>query len=133
FTMELLDGSDFVRFVRRDAGDGSAAELTTDGIVRAVAGRGQLVDAVATIHAAGMLHRDIKPSNVMVCSSEAGEHHRVVLLDFGLMTPVELGATPSSRRQLAGTPARMPPEQLWGEALGPSSDWYGVGMLLYEA
>jgi len=134
FTMELLEGVDFVQFVRGQAPGADGAELPPEAFERAIAALGQLVDGVAAIHTAGILHRDIKPSNVLVCPSDTSEGQRVVLLDFGLVSPVALRSDPESGRgQLAGTPARMPPEQLWGEAVGPPSDWYGVGMLLYEA
>jgi tRNA A-37 threonylcarbamoyl transferase component Bud32 len=135
FTMELLAGGDFIQFVRGGAdGEGSAATLGEAGVARAIGGLGQLADGVAAIHAAGMLHRDIKPSNVVVCPRDGDEPERVVLLDFGLVAPVTARADPASvRNHLAGTPARMPPEQLWGEALGPASDWYAVGVLLYQA
>jgi eukaryotic-like serine/threonine-protein kinase len=131
FTMELLEGVDFVRFVRGDGSAPTAGSLPQDALARVVGGFGQLVEGVAAIHAAGMLHRDIKTSNVMVCPAEAGERHRVVLLDFGLVTSVAPRAGTSA--EFAGTPASMPPEQLWGQPLSAASDWYGVGTLLYEA
>ncbi|MEJ7596348.1 MAG: AAA family ATPase [Kofleriaceae bacterium] len=88
----------------------------------------QLVSAIHSLHGAGILHLDVKPSNVLVTPSG-----RVVVLDFGLATRFrgrELDAAESVT--MRGTPAYMAPEQM-GEGMGEASDWYGVGVLLYEA
>ena len=108
-TMESIDGRDFLAEVQ--AGTPLAALLP------------QLVAGVAALHAAGKLHRDLKPSNVLV--TRAG---RVVILDFGLVQ--ECGGP---RGELVGTPAYMAPELLLGAAPTPASDWYSVGVMLYEA
>ena len=87
----------------------------------------QLVDAVQALHDLGCLHRDIKPSNVLV----TGEG-RLVLLDLGLVTwtaPSEA----SVERYVAGTAAYMSPEQAAAKPLTEASDWYSVGIMLYEA
>src|SRR5262249_49285021 len=90
----------------------------------------QLVAGVAALHDHGKLHRDIKPSNALV--SRDG---RVVLMDFGLL--VEPNAPDPYRtfdRGLVGTPAYLAPEQAMTPAhTSTASDWYSVGVLLYEA
>ncbi|MEO8840761.1 MAG: AAA family ATPase [Kofleriaceae bacterium] len=89
----------------------------------------QLVGAIQSLHLAGILHLDVKPSNVLITPSG-----RVVVLDFGLAARLdgrELDV-PDQAGSMRGTPAYMAPEQV-GEGMGEPSDWYGVGVLLYEA
>jgi eukaryotic-like serine/threonine-protein kinase len=85
----------------------------------------QLSEGVRALHEAGKLHCDLKPSNVLV--ELAG---RVVILDFGLVTDSDVA--PESAF-LAGTPEYMSPEQAIGLALSTASDWYSVGVMLFEA
>jgi serine/threonine protein kinase/tetratricopeptide (TPR) repeat protein len=92
---------------------------------------GQLADGVAALHRAGIVHRDLKPSNVMVA-----DDGRVVILDFGLATELPHGhASPEAEEEdgLTGTAAYMAPEQVSGTRGAPASDWYAVGVMLYEA
>ncbi len=89
----------------------------------------QLVDGVNALHGAGHLHRDIKPSNVLVTADE-----RVVILDFGVVAELTASGVRSDREgRLVGTPAYMSPEQGVGAAIDEASDWYSVGVILYEA
>ncbi len=164
FTMEFLDGTDFLSHVRpstnaatladalatvdvQEAANNrpsaraypssrSARKLDCDRLRRALP---QFVEGVAGLHQLGMLHRDIKPSNVMVT-----REGRVVLLDFGLVRPALSGESTSGRITLeapttasataiVGTPEYMSPEQSLGDSLGPASDWYSVGTVLYES
>ncbi len=74
---------------------------------------------------AGIVHRDVTPRNVLL-DDEGG----VRLIDFGIAAPVQ---APGGRREVFGSPGHMPPEQLRGDALGPSADVFAVGALLIEA
>jgi len=88
---------------------------------------GQLVGAVQFLHRAGKLHRDIKPSNVMVSGQG-----RVVLCDFGLVT-ASTGDERTVDERVLGTPTYMSPEQGAAGDVTEASDWYSVGVMLYEA
>jgi serine/threonine protein kinase len=104
----------------------------------------QLVEGLLAVHDAGLLHRDIKPSNVLVRPDGL-----VVILDFGLVTDVVTApddpGTPASPDghasappglsdfAVVGTIDYMSPEQAAGQPLGPASDWYSVGVMLYQA
>lgn len=152
FTMDLIDGVDFLAFVRPGAHTHCAhppTELQIDGPVeehklpssevvvvqgparfdRLRDGLRQLAEGVAALHEAGWLHRDLKPSNVLVTPER-----RVVILDFGLGAELEQGGLHhASSTNLLGTAAYMSPEQAAGRTVTPASDWYSVGVILYEA
>ncbi len=121
FTMEHVDGVPFVDFVR------PTDDRTLD-LARLRAAFPQLVEAVATIHAAGKLHCDLKPSNVLVVPDTG----RVVVLDFGLVTEIDAPLWTQSR-SISGTVAFMSPEQASGDHLTEASDWYSLGVMLYQA
>ncbi len=125
-TMELVNGEDLLDWVR-------PADRSTRGFTRAFDevrlrnAFGELCDGLMALHAAGMLHRDVKPSNVMVARDG-----RVVVLDFGFVVHLGL-ADGHGSSTLVGTPAYMSPEHVTGAPFTEASDWYCVGLLLYEA
>lgn len=81
--------------------------------------------ALAAAHEAGIVHRDLKPDNVLFRADGAA-----VLTDFGLArTEDDPG---SSATRCAGTPLSMAPEQVLGDPLGPATDLYALGVLLYR-
>ncbi len=124
FTMELVGGVSFVDYARGQDGAG----LRADRLVHALR---QLIDGVSALHRRGKLHRDIKPSNVLVTPEG-----RVVILDFGLIAealPPDARLRTDARHVRGGTPAYMSPEEASGAMPSEASDWYGVGVTLYEA
>ncbi|MDX2019606.1 MAG: protein kinase [Deltaproteobacteria bacterium] len=86
-----------------------------------------LTAGVLGLHELGILHRDLKPSNVLVHDGHA------VILDFGLVATGVTDAHQSADGALTGTPAYMSPEQARGAPITTASDWYAVGVMLYEA
>jgi len=78
-------------------------------------------------HEAGILHRDIKPSNILV--TEAGVPK---LADFGIAKGTDETVDLTDSGALLGTISYASPEQLSGDSLGPSSDLYSLGCVLYE-
>jgi eukaryotic-like serine/threonine-protein kinase len=117
FVMEHAPGVDLRKYVR---GTHRAANLP-----KLYACLTQMLDALECLASAGIVHRDLKPSNVIV----SDEGH-VKLLDFGLAGASD---TPDfTAAMLAGTPTYMSPEQIDGRVLGPASDLYGLGVIVYE-
>ena len=132
FTMELIDGWDFLEYCREEPQKDSreAPEATPPpDMERLRAAMRELATGLVALHREGKLHCDIKPSNIRV--SREG---RVVLLDFGLVQELFRGAGDLTvDAELTGTPAYMSPEQAAGQRLNEATDWYAVGVILYEA
>ncbi|MCB8920543.1 MAG: protein kinase [Ardenticatenaceae bacterium] len=88
-------------------------------------------------HAYNIVHRDIKPANIMLRREEklaqlTGVSPFVaVLTDFGVARMLE-GMQLTGTGATIGTPDYMSPEQARGDAAGPTSDVYALGILLYE-
>nr|WP_234009176.1 serine/threonine-protein kinase [Deinococcus sp. NW-56] len=89
-----------------------------------------LLDALAHVHAQGVIHHDLKPENVLLCGGErrAGA---VRLTDFGLSHARFLPECHGAETRL-GTPQYMAPEQFAGVRGDPRSDLYAVGAILFE-
>jgi tetratricopeptide (TPR) repeat protein len=143
YTMRFVRGRTLAGAVaayheRRDRGKVGPLELRE--LLTAFVG---VCNAVAYAHSRGVLHRDLKPQNVVL-----GDYGEVIVLDWGLAKVMdspddeapplqvagegETGATVQG--QVLGTPAYMAPEQAEGrlDQLGPASDVYGLGAILYE-
>ncbi|MFD5827399.1 serine/threonine-protein kinase [Lentzea sp. NPDC060358] len=85
-----------------------------------------LADALAYVHAMGVVHRDVKPSNVLL--DHEGNTH---LADFGLARVID--TTRLTRPdQVVGTAAYLSPEQVRGEELTGAVDVYALGLVLLE-
>jgi len=156
FTMELLDGVDLLTYLWGRKVEDPAEVMTTtltpippgfdagsDAIVdpntlvsprptpcdidRLRHALPQLARGLHALHNAGKIHRDVKPSNIQVTSDG-----RVVLLDFGLVA--ELERRQGADGMIVGTVAYMAPEQCAGDVqLTAAADWYGLGVILFQA
>ena len=116
--MELLDARSLADMVIED-GPVAARAVAKIGIA--------LLGALEVAHANGVLHRDVKPANVLICSDG-----RCVLTDFGVArmpTDVQL-TTPG---MVLGSPHFISPERAMGNAFGPPSDLFSLGVTLYTA
>jgi eukaryotic-like serine/threonine-protein kinase len=87
----------------------------------------QMARALEVIHGVGVLHRDLKPGNVMIRADGT-----LALIDFGLAKLLALESEITDTGQIFGTPYYMSPEQGHGEDVDERSDYYSLGVLLYE-
>lgn len=93
----------------------------------------QMCDVLTVTHEMGLVHRDIKPENIFITDTDAGPH--ATLVDFGLafISQDENLSRMTQEGRLAGTPQFLSPEQARGVAdIGPKSDIYSMGCVLYE-
>jgi eukaryotic-like serine/threonine-protein kinase len=106
---------------------------------------GQVAEALARAHQAGVVHRDLKPGNIMLLPGGAPRRPVVKLLDFGLAGLADRPATVmageltitgsgplTARGTVLGTLPYMAPEQVEGKAADPRSDIWAFGCVLYE-
>jgi eukaryotic-like serine/threonine-protein kinase len=122
--MELVEGRSLRHLLHEGPlGPGRAARLARDILV-----------GLAVAHAGGIIHRDLKAENVMVTAdSSPGKVEQAKILDFGLAKRLAADETRiSADGKLVGTLSAMSPEQVRGREIGPRSDLFALGSLLYE-
>jgi serine/threonine-protein kinase len=150
FSMQFVEGTTLARLVSR----GPLPPLEAACYLAAVA------RAVHYAHQNGILHRDLKPSNVLLAAPRSGVRGQgpgarkekddarslpdpctltpdpflPMITDFGLAKRVESGPGVTQTGAIVGTPSYMAPEQAASNRgpLGPTSDVYGLGAILYE-
>ena len=91
----------------------------------AVAIAAQMLEALNTAHALGVVHRDVKPANILLLPNG-----QVKMTDFGISHINTSNITQDGA--VIGTPAYMSPEQCRGESVDARSDLFSVGTVLYE-
>ncbi len=125
--LEFIEGQTLDDVVRDDPMDADVAIDTTR----------QLAAALYSAHKEGVIHRDLKPANVMLTPRSEGKYV-VKVLDFGMAKVLSpLGDESSvmdltSEGMAVGTPRYIAPEQARGLEVGPATDLYAVGLLMYE-
>jgi serine/threonine-protein kinase len=114
--MEFVDGVDLEEMIAR------RIPMTLDQRL------GIVVDVLLGLsyaHRHGVVHRDIKPANVRITPEG-----RAKIMDFGVahLDSAKMTAT----GVMVGTPNYMAPEQVTGQKIGPATDLFAVGAVLYE-
>ena len=111
--MELIDGP-------------TLAEVGSLDRRRSVEVAAQVADALAAVHAAGIVHRDVKPANILM--AERGP----VLTDFGIAVDEESTARLTQDGTVFATPNYAAPEVLRGGPVTPKTDVYALAMVVYQ-
>jgi eukaryotic-like serine/threonine-protein kinase len=119
--MELLVGEDLATRLRRER------QLSIPDLVDMVR---QVARGLDAAHGAGIVHRDLKPQNLFCARTSAMITWKI--LDFGVSKVAGSRGT-LTQHAVVGTPRYMSPEQARGNAVGPSSDVFSLGAVIYRA
>lgn len=123
--MELVRGQELAALISEPSGD-------LVPLIRLQSIFDQMLAVLEAAHATGVIHRDMKPENVMLLEAE-DRGDRIKLLDFGIAHVSEQDQKLTQTGTVRGTPWYMSPEQCRGEDVGPKTDVYAVGVMLFQA
>jgi S-DNA-T family DNA segregation ATPase FtsK/SpoIIIE len=115
--MKYIEGINLRQFLSRR---GTLSPTETMSIARDVC------KALLAAHKAGIVHRDVKPQNIII-----GKDGTACLTDFGIVKTLS-GPALTQAGVTYGTAAYMSPEQATGDPVGPGSDIYSLGCVMYE-
>ncbi|OOG57977.1 protein kinase [Polaromonas sp. C04] len=91
----------------------------------------QIAGALSVIHDLGVVHRDLKPENLLLRADGS-----IVLTDFGIAKSIFQSDNPdlalTRHGDLIGTPSYMSPEQVSGQRITPQTDFYSLGVVMFE-
>jgi serine/threonine protein kinase len=113
-SMEYIDADNLMKHLQRRS---QFPETVALAIMR------QVLRGLRAAHDLGIVHRDIKPENILL-----NKDGIAFITDFGIATT----ARRVRKREIAGTPDYMAPEQLRGEEVTRASDLYSCGVMLYR-
>lgn len=116
--MQYIAGTNLKEFLHREGRLQSA---------KAVSIINQVLLALGAAHSLGIIHRDVKPQNILIQASD----DMVKLTDFGVAHAPD-NASITTLGTAIGTVFYMAPEQATGGKIGPATDLYSVGIVLYE-
>ncbi len=118
YVMEYVPGQNWARHLERQPPPVKDVLRWTRGVLQ----------GLEHVHAKGIIHRDIKPENVVI--SETG---LAKLMDFGIAKEMQARTLLTKPDEAVGTPAYMAPEQLTSGPIGPPTDLYAVGLMVYAS
>lgn len=116
--MEYVDGASLHQLLRQ----GRLSMFDALNIIK------QIAEGLSEAHRIGLIHRDIKPANILVDSTG-----RAKLIDFGIAKQVGDVKGFTETGMLIGTLNYMAPELFRSQPASPRSDFYALGLVLYEA
>ena len=115
--MEYLDGHDLTYYTQ------GKAKPKIDWVLNII---WHVAGALGYAHEAGIVHRDVKPANIMYSEKD----DTVKIMDFGIARVADSSTTKTGTA--LGTPSYMSPEQISGEKVKGSSDFFSLGVTMYE-
>jgi serine/threonine-protein kinase len=89
----------------------------------------QTAEGLAFAHSRDIIHRDVKPSNIMIVFDDDAMIAKIT--DFGIAR-APASAVKTMTGMILGSPRYMSPEQVMGKSVGPRSDVFSLGVVLYE-
>src|SRR5919199_473143 len=120
--MEYVEGGTLAKRIARK---GMLEPFEAVGIAR------QVALALAESHRCGVIHRDIKPHNIFLTGNPLDPVGAVKVGDFGIAHTIEATSV-TGTSFILGSVRYLSPEQARGEPMGPWSDLYSLGIVLYE-